>query len=349
MRKLLFLYIAIWVLPYGVFAGNPDRIGQGGAYELLINPWARTGGLHGLMTASVSGVDAFGLNPAGIARINKTQLVVSRTNYMQGSTLSLNAAGLGIKLGEKSTLAISLNSLNFGDIEITTTDNPEGIGASYSPTFSNLAVAYSRAFTERITVGLCARFINERTTNVSANGISLDAGVQYHTEEGFKLGISLRNVGPAVRYGGEGLSFLGSHPPTQDVNTDNYTVALRPDNFELPSQLNIGMAYDLKFAEDAHRITVLANFTANSFTKDQYGLGLEYSMKEMFTARVGYQYEDGLLDDALRTNIHTGLSAGASLQVPFKKGGDQKIGVDYAYRTTSPFDGTHQFGIRLDF
>jgi len=40
--KLVSLALAMLSIPSGIVkAGNPDRIGQAGATELLINPWAR--------------------------------------------------------------------------------------------------------------------------------------------------------------------------------------------------------------------------------------------------------------------------------------------------------------------
>ncbi|MFM8489243.1 MAG: DUF3308 domain-containing protein, partial [Bacteroidota bacterium] len=47
------------------FAGNPDRQGEAGANQLLINPWARSAGLHEANTSGTSGVEAMYLNVAG--------------------------------------------------------------------------------------------------------------------------------------------------------------------------------------------------------------------------------------------------------------------------------------------
>ena len=38
-------------------------------------------------------------------------------------------------------------------------------------------------------------------------------------------------------------------------------------------------------------------FTSNSFQKDQYRLGGEYSYREMFMLRLGYTYEEGIIFD----------------------------------------------------
>ena len=48
------------VMVAGVFtnsyAGNPDRKGQAGASELLINPWARSSGFGNANSSSVKGL-----------------------------------------------------------------------------------------------------------------------------------------------------------------------------------------------------------------------------------------------------------------------------------------------------
>jgi len=321
MSKYIVL-ILIFLLSFtlNVEAGNPDRQGQAGAYELLLNPYARSSGLKGLVTGTVKGIESLRVNPAGLSFMGKTQLVLARTFYLRGSDISISGLGIGQRMSDKGVLGISLMSVDFGEIEVTTTDFPDGLGAQYRPLFFNLGLAYAHQFSERITTGLTLRLISESAQNVNAFGFAIDAGIQYHTNN-FHLGISLRNIGAPLKFSGDGTAFVGSSPPTH-LNpvggNDTYTVGIRENPFELPSQLNIGIGYDWKLVEDLHRLTFMGNFTANSFSKDQYGLGIEYSLKEMFMLRVGYQYEAGMLDVEKRTNAHTGLGAGVSLEVPIK-------------------------------
>jgi len=49
-------------------------------------------------------------------------------------------------------------------------------------------------------------------------------------------------------------------------------------------------------------------------------------------------------------NINRGLSAGVSIQVPLSKKEDaMKFAVDYSYRDTYTFGGTHSVGARIIF
>ncbi len=331
------------------FAGNPDRQGEAGAYELLMNPWARSAGLHTLNTAGISGVEAMTLNVAGLSRINNTEFVLSHSQYLRGTGISMNALGLSQRVGKNGALGISVVAMRFGDIRVTTTDSPEGTGAIFSPSFFNMGVGYSHAFANKVSVGLLLRVVSQSTSDLSAFGAALDAGVQYVNgpRDNFKFGISLRNVGTPMRFGGEGLAQRRPNPENDKI-TYELTFDVRSASFEIPSVLNIGTSYDFYLGKK-NRLTALVNFVSNSFSRDQLGAGLEYGLNELFMLRVGYLYDLGSnLSDVATRSVYTGLSAGFTFDVPLGKDSDTRFGIDYAYRASNPFGGTHNLSVRFN-
>ena len=77
------LVMALVVIPVKEnFAGNEQRAGQAGASELLINPWARSSGWGASNVANVRGLEGMYNNIAGLAFIEKTELIFSRTNWL---------------------------------------------------------------------------------------------------------------------------------------------------------------------------------------------------------------------------------------------------------------------------
>ncbi len=347
MKKLYSLVFPLSLLAATAFAGNPDRQGEAGAGQLLINPWARSAGLHSMNTSSVSGTDAMYLNVAGLARINKTQINLSHTVYMSGSDLFLNSLGFGQRVGKGGAFGISLVSFDLGNFDYTTEDTPEGTGATFSPSYFNMGLSYAHRFDNKVSVGATVKFVNESLSNVSARAVALDAGVQYVSgeQDNFKFGISLRNVGSRMRFSGEGLTKPRPNPNNDAVP---YVVSYyeRSAAYELPSQLSIGMSYDWVLGT-TNRLSVLANFTSNAFSRDQVGGGVEFLMGQNFALRVGYK---GELDaDSVQKTLDNGASAGFSAGIPLGKGSSTRLSLDYAYRTTSLFDGTHNIGVRLDF
>ena len=349
MNKFLYsLFFCCFLFSIKVEAGNPDRQGEAGAYELLMNPWARSAGLHTMSTSLVRGVEAIRLNPAGLGRINgSTEVLIGHARYLEPTDIKMNAFGIGQKVGKNGTFGISLMALDIGEIEVTTENQPQGTGATFQPNFFNLGLSYSHIFENKISVGITFRAISESISDVSAFGFALDAGVQYVTgpQDNFKFGISLRNVGSRMSFGGQGLSFPTENP--DGTLSFDITVNQRAASFELPSVLNIGLSYDFNLDAD-NRFTLLGNFTANSFARDQLGAGVEYSLKEMFMVRAAYKIETGLSAERdFEQSVYSGLSAGVTLEVPTKKGGDSRFGIDYAYRATQPFNGTHNLGVRI--
>ncbi|RME99548.1 MAG: DUF3308 domain-containing protein [Bacteroidetes bacterium] len=335
------------------WAGNPDRQGEAGAQQLLLNPWAKSAGLHSLTTANIFGVEAIRINPAGLARISGTDVNIGNAIYLQGTDINLNALGVAQKLGNSSAFGLSLMSVNFGDILVTTTELPDvnPDDPTFNLNFFNLALSYAHVFENRVSVGVTLRGVSEGTSEVSAFGFAVDAGVQYVTGDNdeFKFGIALRNVGSRMTFSGQGLA---TSAPAPDGDVYSLTVAQRAAGYELPSLLNIGLSYDFLIGEQGaeapakHRLTAIANFTANSFSRDEIGAGLEYSLNDIFMLRAAYRTE--LNPDPEQLAIYSGPSAGATINVPLsKEDKNTRISVDYAYRATRVWDGSHNIGVRI--
>ncbi len=330
--------------PLEVLAGNKDRAGSAGAPQLLINPWARSGGLANSNMASIRGVESVFLNVAGLAFTDRTEIVFTNSNYLVGTDISINSFGLAQRVSETSVLALSVMTMGFGEIERTTTANPDGGIGSFSPTFSNLALSYAKEFSNSIYGGITMRVISERMADAGGSGISFDAGIQYVTGERdhVKFGISLKNVGPTLRYEGDGLSTSVSVLE----NGAELNLNQKSADLELPSAVNIGFGYDFLLNENMTLLTS-AQFTSNSFSRDQVGLGADFNFKDRFNLRAGYLWEDQITDDIERTTALTGLTAGLSVNVPLGQN-NTTIGFDYNYRTTVNFDGVHSIGAHIN-
>lgn len=329
-------------------AGNEDRAGSAGAQQLLINPWARSSAWADAGVSSVRGLESMYINVAGLAFTEKTEIMFARTSWLQGSGISINNIGIAQRIGETSVLGIGVMSMNYGDIPITTVDNPEGNIGNFNPSTLNFGISFAKAFSNSIYGGITVKAISERISNVSASGISFDAGIRYVTgeEDNIKFGITLKNVGPPMTYGGDGLSYTINQEFLGVDRTIN--VEQKASKFELPSCVNIGVSYDFLFGE-TQKFTLAGTFQSNSFTKDQIRLGGEYTYnagKAAFIARAGYTYEKGIFNELDRTTAFTGPSAGLSVDFAFGES-KSKVGIDYSYRTTNFFGGVHNVGVRI--
>jgi hypothetical protein len=331
-----------------IYAGNEDRAGSAGATELLINPWAMSSGMAGANTASVIGIESVMMNVAGLAFTEKTELYYTYTDYLSGAGININTIGFSQKAGEGGVLGITAMVMSFGDIDITTAEIPEGGIGTFSPVFVNIGLSYAKKFSETISGGLTVRVINQSIANATASGVAFDAGVRYITgaRKQIKFGIALRNVGPPMQFGGDGFSFAGVVPGSNN----QITFTQRTAQFEMPATLSIGASYDFYFNDDDddHFLTVAGNFQANSFTRDNIMAGLEYTtFKRLLVLRAGYLYEDGIGSVEETATAFQGLAAGFTIGLPSKRGASD-VSFSYSYRSTRNFDGIHSLGARID-
>ena len=331
-----------------VFAGNKDRAGQAGANELLINPWAASSGWGNAGMASIKGVDAMWSNVAGISFTNTIDLDFSYTNWLAGSDTKVVSFGLLARISESVVAGLSVMSMNFGEIERTTVENPDaGIG-TFKPNLMNINIAVAKSFSNSIHGGFVLKIINEQIADISGTGVALDAGIQYVTgiTDNIHFGIALKNIGPTMKYRGDGLTIK----TILDQMESSIAVVQRADEFELPTQLNIGAAYDFNFEQNS-RLTLAINFNSNAFSKDQFIFGAEGSFRDILMLRAGYTFENGIfkdIEDDDCSNVNKGLSLGATVQAPLNNKG-LKVCIDYSYRNTAHWNGTHSVGARILF
>ncbi len=342
-RLIAFTWVMVGIAAT-LWAGNEKRAGQAGATELLINPWARSSGWHAADAVGVHGVEAMRFNPASILFVGKTEFAFSRTTWLQGADIYINSFGFVTRLGEDgdNAFGVSLMSFDFGDILITTAQQPEGGLGTYSPQFINLGMAYGHRFSSTISGGVLVRLISEALPDARAMGAALDAGVRYtSSNKRTRFGVSLRNVGTPMRFGGDGLAFRG----TPEGSNYELTLQMRSGRFDLPSLLHITGSHDFLFGGSTHVLTVAANFTSHTYQRNELVGGLQYSFKDIVQVRGGFLYQRGILSDNPQT-VYTGPAGGVTLNVPL--GSDRAVSIDYSYRAASPWKAVHAWGVRLN-
>jgi len=384
---LICIMLGFFAMAFTAMAGNRDRSGQSGAQHLLIDPWARSSGWASCGVAETRGLESVFSNIAGLAFSKRTEIAYTRTQYFSGSNggININAVGIAQGLSAKNketgrkidlgTLAVSVFAMGFGDIEETTVEQPDGNASVFSPKLNYIGVHYAKSFNRYIHGGISLKLVNENISSLRANGAAIDIGVQYLSGayDNFKIGVALRNFGLPMNYKGDGISKKVVTQGTNFISTANERAA----DYELPTLLTIGASYDFLFfseeyqmmskqdrkeegltrADAVHRITIAGAFIANTYSRDNFALGIEYGFMQYLQIRAGYLIESFSMKTIegkkkLYVNpesIYLGPSAGVSVGIPLaKKGkGNQTLLFDYAYRFTNLWKGNHYIGVRL--
>ncbi len=345
------LLIFTMTVPAAIYAGGENRVGTNAASELLIPVGARDIAMGGSSIATTSGLDAIFWNPAGLARSqNSANAMFSHMNYI--ADIGIDYVAVSTSFEGFGTLGFSLKSVGIGEIAVTDENSPDGTGQIINPTIVNAGITYSRLLTDRISVGATATLISERFDRVSASGFAFSAGVQYSglaNVNGLSVGVAVKNIGPQMKFDGDGLLRQGN---INDVLRSASFYKVEAGSFELPSTIELGLAYNYTVAED-NFLTLTGVFQNNNFAADEYKAGLEYNYANTFFLRGGYNFAEITKNQSIqasadfdKTTHIFGFSAGAGLKYNL---GSLAVSFDYAFRSVKFLENNHVFTVGLGF
>jgi hypothetical protein len=346
MRHSYCLIFTLAILCQGNLVGlagadGQNRAGTAAGMELLIPVGARDMALGGASIATTSGIEALHWNPAGLAR-SKTDagLMFSTMSYLAG--IRVNYMATGARFGQLGSMALSLKTLDFGEIPITTETSPDGTGGTFSPTFFTLGLTYGRALTDRISVGSTLHYLVNRIERVDATSASFSAGLQYAnlgSVDGLDIGVAVKHIGTRMQFDGSGLLHSGQ---IDQVRRPGSIYKVEASSADLPSTFEIGLGYRYT-PMTSNQVNFSSIFQHNNFSRDQWKLGAEYQYSDFFALRGGFNYApDAQGDEQI---FSTSLGFGLNLHM----GGLKDARIDYAYTSADLFDALNTFTFQLGF
>jgi len=334
-------------------AGTIRSQGQAGATQLLIPVGTSVIASAGANGATVSGLDALYLNPAGVAMGNAGfQAVASSMKYI--ADIDITYAGFITNLGNVGSLGLSIKSLDFGDIPVTTADATEGTGEMFSPSFQTITATYGKSFADRVRFGASFKFVSEQIINTRASGTAIDMGVQYQfADYPLAVGVTLSNLGNRMEYRGSDLEQT-MFPPGAPSGVSQERFRIKSEEFDLPTKLNIAINYS-----PMSGLNLMAAFTNNAFALNTNSFAAKYSMGP---AWVSGGFEKRLLADSKPTDLSQevwdeasneaetnlfGMSFGAGVTVPV---GGVNLGVSYSMRgVDNYFEANNVMQLSVEF
>ena len=311
---------------------SPGRDGTTGAEHMLLPVTARSAALSTAYAgglATISGLEALQANPAALTVNTGTNVMFSRMEYV--ADIGVNYVGIAQRAGSNH-FALTVTAWDFGDIERTLESDPTpDVYETYDAPIVMVGASYARQLTDRISAGLTGKLSSETIDNMQSNYVAFDAGMTYVVgESGLRFGVSLKNFGPQMVFGGTGLEV---DVPLED-NTEGIAGNIDAASQELPSMLNFGASYTRDFAQGLSA-SVLGNFRSNSSSADQYSGALEIGYQNLVFIRGGFE-----LRDDMDLTFYEGWNVGGGVNYDL---GGIRLSADYAYRPVQYFDGVNLF------
>ena len=316
------------------YSGEFSRAGTIGAQFLKIGMGARYIAMGEASVACVNDAYAMYWNPAALTEISSSNLSFANVNWI--SDAQLNYASFGRALSEYSALGVCLTALTMGDMEVTTVEEPEGTGETYTASSYALTIGYARQLTDRFSAGISGKYVWERISEERASGIAFDFGTLFYTGfRSLRIGMSISNLGPELKLEGPELDSY-YNPEPGNPNYDNVKAKLSVDPYDLPLTFRLGFAYDFIDSPES-KFTVSMEAKHPNDNVQQASFGGEYLWKETFSLRAGYKlnYEE------------EGLTLGGGMKI--KAGKNTKLDVSYAWADFSRLSSVHRFSLGFEF
>jgi len=324
-------------LAQSAYAGD-ERRGTAGALFLRIAPDARFVGMGNAAVALSNNAHALYWNPAGVTSITRTDVAFTHLNYVLD--INYNFVGIARPVSDYSVVGLSIGVLSIGDIPVTTVDAPDGTGATFNPYDIVIGLSYARRMTDRISLGITGKYIRENIDQLSASGIAGDIGFQYVTGlEGLRFGIAMTNFGPRMKFSGDQLNLPSSFPGAAP-DAEEEVFGLVSDAFELPSEITVGIAYDvLRGRSEKNHVVVSLDGIHPNFSGDRLNFGVEGRINNILFGRVGYSASE-------QSNFTEGLSAGVGVQLDVNAVG---LRLDYSYSDRSELGNNQRISVGVTF
>ncbi len=336
-KLALLLILAAWIIP--AIGQDVTKIGTTSAKFLNIPVGARATALGSAFAAIANDATAAYWNPGALSHLGQSELYFMHSDYFADINLAYISAafpweGFG-------TIGLSLTSLYMNEMLVTTIDDPEGLtGSTFDAGSFAFGASYARSLTDKFSIGATVKYISETIAKSKANGMAIDIGTLFTTPfRDIRLGVSVSNFGPKLQIAGEDLLVQKDIDPSINGNNESVNANLSTDEFDLPLNLRLGLAYDPVKTEN-NRFTVAVDALHPNDNSESVNAGAEWALfKERLFLRGGYH---NLFIDENESSYTVGFGLqyhSASLQ----------FRLDYAFADQQHLQGIHQFGFSLRY
>ncbi len=337
--KTLLIIILLSVAAFGQgFVSDVSKKGTTAAPFLSISQSARATGMGSAFVGVADDPSAVYWNPAGLAKLQGVGVLFDHTMWI--ADVSYNFLAAHYSLGDMGTLGLSFTTSDIGEMNVTTEDEPSGTGEVFSANDAAVSVAYAVQLTDNFSIGFNPKFVYQSIWKMSAMAFAVDLGVQYRTPfDGMILAMSISNFGSKMKLDGNSSLVLHDLDPTSTGNNGKIPAYLETEEWALPLNFRVGVAYDPINTEN-HKLIVALDAAHPNDNYESINVGAEYTYNDFISIRGGYK-------SLFLQNSEETFALGFGLKQLLI--GNVAIKLDYAYQDFGRLSNVQKFSVAIFF
>lgn len=332
VRKLV-----ITITTLGSLALGQSKTGTSVGQFLLIEPSGRIAAMGNAGVTMYGEIQAAYYNPAAIGYILRHGVQFTHARWL--ADIVFDHAALAVNLGDWGTLVASVTSLNSGEIEVRTVEQPLGTGELYSVTDLAIGAGYGRQISDRFSVGVQVNYVQETIWHTTMSAFGLNVGTLYRVSaDGLHIGASLSNFGTRGRFDGRDLRVQFDRNASRYGDNSALPATQFVDDFPLPIIFRVGLGYPLRIYERSTLRLAVDAFHPSDNTESM-SVGAEWTYDNLLFLRGGYQ--NLFLQDS-----EVGLTLGGGIRYVL---GTSAVSIDYAWANHGRLKDAHRLTLGVSF
>lgn len=337
-RIVLGLIVGLIAVGTTAVGQNVSKRGTTAATFLSIAQGARGMAMGGAFVAVVNDPSALYWNPAGLADVEGIGFLVDNTSWI--ADIQYNYIGATVSAGPIGVLGLSVTMSNIGDMAVTTVERQDGTGEVFGVSDLAVGLSYGIKLTDAFAIGFTPKFVHQKIWKMSATAFAIDLGVKYRTPfEGFTLGMSISNFGTKMQMQGNNALVLYDPDPSGSGNNGRIPAQLATEEWELPLNFRVGLAYDLPLGEVGH-LTLAADAQHPSDDYESVNVGGEFQFNDVLYVRGGYK-------TLFLADSEEGVALGLGVRQYVI--GNVRLALDYAYQDFARLASVQKITLGVQF
>jgi hypothetical protein len=338
MRKERLIFLVL-LLTLPALCWGQAKVGTTGVQFLKVGVSARAMAMAEAFIGVSDDASALYYNPGGMVQLKQPDFMLTHIVYPAGIQFEY-LGGIWPIRALSAAAGIQATFLHTDKMDETTPQQPYGTGRTFTASDLALGVSYAQRLTNKFSVGITAKYIEERLADQKAMGVAFDVGTFYNTAwKSVIIAMSITNFGP-------------------DMNFVNAPFPM-PINFKFGGSMQV-------LDRDPHRLILAVEGWHPNDNLEQAAIGLEYGFAETGFLRAGkkingyrrHSWSDYLANNKKDPYIEypilgesggpsaDGLTLGAGLMIHLPT---IQLRLDYAFMNIDKLGTNHFFTLGLAY